>query len=194
MLGHGLVHTAFSGAAGSLAVFCALLIFSGFLAPFEPKSRALRERRRAGRSGHEPSPTTRRDRAEASAISLNAIELSLLAELNIERACDHDAMASDAARRPEVRRAEAAAATAWRERARLFQLEAVRRSAHPMVPGEAAPVMDFVCTGPERRREMRRQESRRGGEAASERRDLGDRRTPRERRRGDRRDPGLAVR
>jgi hypothetical protein len=169
-----------------LAVFGALLIFSGFLAPFEPKSRALRERRRAGRSGHEPSPTTRRDRAEASAISLNAIELSLLAELNLERACDHDAVASDAARRPEVRRAAAAAATAWRERARLFQLEAVRRSGHHMAPEWSASAVDFGYTGPDRRQQARRRHPRRGGEeAASEPR---DRRSRPERRRHDRRE------
>jgi hypothetical protein len=201
MLSHALAHTILLGAAGPWAVCWALLIFSGLLGPLEPKARAQRELRDAVRSSDEPPPKPRGDRSarenrpEPSAMRLNAIELALIAELNLERARDHDAVANDAARLPEVRQAAAAAATAWRDRARLFELEAGRRSAHPMAPGESAPVMDFTYTGPERRRQMRRRETRRGdGEPVAERPDLGDRRTAPERRRHDRRRRELAVR
>ena len=128
-------------------------------------------------------------------MSLNAIELALIAELNLERARDHDAVANDAARLPEVRQAAAAAATAWRERARLFKLEAGRRSAHSMAPGESGPVFDFTYTGPERRRQMRRLQTRRGdAEAVAGGPAARDRRTAPERRRNDRRRPELAAR
>ena len=199
MLGHALAHTILLGAAGSWAVCCALLIFSGLLGPFERKARGLAGIQRAVGSSDEPppkagrEPSAREDRPEASAMSLNAIELALIAELNLERARDHDAVANDAARLPEVKRAAATAATAWRERARVFQLEAGRRSGHSMAPGESAPVMDFTYTGPERRQQMRRRQTRRyEAEAASEHRR--DRRAGPERRRGDRRRPELAPR
>ena len=156
------------------------------------------ESRRGVRSGDEPprksrrAPPEREDRPEALAISLNAIELALIAELNRERARDHDAVANDTARLPEVRQAAAESATAWRARARLFELEAGRRSGHPLVAGESSPVVDFSYTGPERRRHMRRRQTRRSdGQAASER---FDQRTELERRRQDRRRPELAPR
>ena len=201
MLGHAVAHTILLGAAGSWAVCCALLIFSGLLGPLKPKAGALREIRRAVRSSDEPPPKAREDRSvsedrpEASAMTLNAIELALIAELNLERARDHDAVANDAARLPQVRQAAAAAATAWRDRARLFELEAGRRSAHSMAPGESAAVIDFTYAGPERRRQMRRRGPRRGdAEAAAAAADRRDRRAGPERRRGDRRRPGLAAR
>jgi hypothetical protein len=200
MLGHALAHTIRLGAAGSWAICSALLIFSGLLGPLKPKTRAQREIRRAVRSSDEPPPKARADtgarddRSEASPITLNAIELALIAELNLERAHDHDAVANDAARLPEVRQAAAAAATAWRDRARLFELEAGRQSAHSMAPGESAPFIDFSYAGPERRRQMRRREARRGGGPASEHRDRRERRAEPERRRRDRRRPNLAAR
>ena len=195
MLGDALAHLSLPSADGSLAAYGALLIFSGLLGPLEPKARALGSIRRAGRSGNRPQPSARGDRLEDVAMSLNPIELALIAELNLERARDHDAVANDAAQPLEVRRGAAAAATAWRERARRFQLEAGRQSGHPMVPGQSAPVRDLTYTGPERRRQMRRRETRRGdGEAASERAVLHDRRAEPERRRGDRRRPELASR
>jgi hypothetical protein len=200
MLSHALAHTILPGAAGPWAVCWALLIFCGLLGPVEPKGRAQRELRGAVRSSDESPPKPRGDRSagedrpEPSAISLNAIELALIAELNLERARDHDAVANDAARLPEVRQAAAAAATAWRERARLFELEAGRRSAHPMAPGESGPVIDFTYAGPERRRQMRRRQTRRGDWEASGRRDRRDRRAGPERRRGDRRRPEFAAR
>jgi len=201
MLSHALAHTILLGAAGSWAVCCALLIFSGLLGPFERKARGLAGIQRAVGSSDEPppkagrEPSAREDRPEASAMSLNAIELALIAELNLERARDHDAVANDAARLPEVRQAAAAAATAWRERARLFKLEAGRRSAHWMAPGESGPVFDFTYTGPERRRQMRRLQTRRGdAEAVAGGPEARDRRTAPERRRNDRRRPELAAR
>lgn len=197
MLGYVLAHATLWGAAGSLTVCGALLIFSGLLGPLEPRTRRPWKVPAAGRSGHEPPPKDVDDRPEDSPMSLNAIELALIAELNIERARDHDAVANDAARLPEVRLAAEAAATAWRERARMFQIEAARRSRQPMVPppGEPAPVMDFSYTGPERRRQMRRRHARRGDEpAASQDRDRRDRRMGSERRRRDRRRPELAAR
>ena len=111
MLGHAIAHTILLGEAGSWAVCCALLVFSGLLGPLKPKARALREIRRAVRSSDEPPPkaredwSVREDRPEASAMTLNAIELALIAELNLERARDHDAVANDAARLPKVRQA-----------------------------------------------------------------------------------------
>jgi hypothetical protein len=193
MLGYALAHATLLGAGGSLAVYGALLIFSGLLGPLEPKARRPGEFRRPVRSGHEPPPKSRKEQPEALPISLNAIELALIAELNLERARDHDAVANDAVRLPEVRRAAATAATAWRERARVFQLEAERRSGHSMAPGKSAPVMDFTYTGPERRQHMRRRQTRRyEAEAASEHRR--DRRAGPERRREDRRRPELAPR
>jgi hypothetical protein len=193
MLGHALAHATLLGTTGSLAAYGALMIFSGLLGPLEPKARRLGEFRRPVRSSPEPPPKSREDQPKAPAMSLNAIELALIAELNLERARDHDAVANDAARLPEIRHAAAAAATAWRERARLFRLEAGRRSGHPMVPGDSAPVMDFTYTGPERRRQLRRRQARRGvGQVASESRDRYDRRAGSERRRLDRRRPDLA--
>ena len=195
MLGYALTQATLLGAGGSLAVYGALLIFSGLLGPLEPKARRPGEFRRPVRSGHGPPPKSRKEQPEALPISLNAIELALIAELNLERARDHDAVANDAARLPQVRQAAAAAATAWRDRARLFELEAGRRSAHSMAPGESAAVIDFTYAGPERRRQMRRRGPRRGdAEAAAAAADRRDRRAGPERRRGDRRHPGLAAR
>lgn len=203
MIGNALAH-AVSGADVSLAVCCALLIFSGLLGPLEPKARAHRKFRRTVRPSGEPASKGRadrpaeEDRPEVTAGSLNAIELALIVELNLERARDHDAVANDTARLPEVRKAAAAAATAWRERARMFELEAGRRSEHPVISGDSAPMMDFTYTGPERRRHLRRRETRRGdGQPVSERRDRldrFDRRTGPERRGEDRRRRELAAR
>jgi hypothetical protein len=199
MLDYALVQAILRGADGSWPVSGALLIFSGLLSPLEPKARALRGMRRAVRPSQEASPNAGvgGDRVETSATSLNAIELALIAELNLEQARAHDEVANDAARRPEVRLAAEAYATAWRERAGLFRLEAQRRSGHPMVPGRSARVRASTYTGPERRRQMRRRQTRRGdGEAASERpdrRDRRDRRTRPERRGFDRRVPEPAA-
>jgi hypothetical protein len=197
MLDYALVQAILRGADGSWPVSGALLIFSGLLSPLEPRARAVRGMRRAVRCRQEPPPEARGDRVETSATSLNAIELALIAELNLEQARAHDEVANDVARRPEVRLAAEAYATAWRERAGRFRLEAQRRSGHPMVPGRSAPVRAWTYTGPERRRQMRRRQTRRGdGEAASERpdrRDRRDRRTRPERRGLDRRVPEPAA-
>ena len=57
-------------------------------------------------------------------MSLNSIELGLIAELNLEMARANEAVAEDATELPETRRVASEAANAWRERARLFQLQA----------------------------------------------------------------------
>ena len=54
MIGNALAH-AVSGADVSLAVCCALLIFSGLLGPLEPKARAHRKFRRTVRPSGEPA-------------------------------------------------------------------------------------------------------------------------------------------
>jgi hypothetical protein len=197
MIDSAILQATLQGADGAWPVSCALLIFAGLLSPLEPRARALREMRRAVRCSQEPPPEAGVDRAEALATSLNAIELALIAELNLEQARAHDEVANDAARRPEVRLAAEAYATAWRERAGMFQLEAQRRGGHRMAP-RSARVRDWTYTGPERRRQRRRLQTRRGdGAAASERPDRRDRRDRRmrpERRRHDRRVPELAPR
>jgi hypothetical protein len=195
MLHYALAQAPLSGAVGRSAVYGALLIFSGLLGPLGPRARGLAKMRRADRLRREPPPKARGDRPESPATSLNAIELALIAELNLEQARAHDEVANDAARRPEVRLAAEAYATAWRERAGLFQLEAQRRGGHPTVPRPPALVRDHTYGGPERRRQMRRRQTRRdGGEGAPERLVRGDRRRGSERRGHDRRCPELAAR
>lgn len=192
---YALVQTMLSGGDATLAACVALLVFSGLLGPFEPRALALGKRRRGARRSHEPPPPATADRSGDLAISLNAIELALIAELSLEQASAHDAVADDAGQRPEIRTAAAEAATAWRERARLFQLEARRRVGHPIVPGRPAQVAASAYTGPERRRQMRRGQTRRGGpEVAFDARDRRDRRTVAERRGRDRRRRELAPR
>jgi hypothetical protein len=195
MYGYALVQTILSGGDGTLAACVALLVFSGLLRPFEPSARALGKRRRTARRSHEAPPKATGDRSADLAMSLNAIELALLAELSLEQASAHDGVANHADQRPEIQLAAAEAATAWRERARQFQLEARRRSGHPIIPGRPAQVTSSTYTGPERRRQMRRRHARRGGpEAELEAQDRRNRRTVPERRRRDRRRRELAPR
>ena len=126
-----------------------------------------------------------------ASLPLNAIELSLLADLNLEMAQDNEALAQDETQRPETRHRASELATAWRARARHFRLQAQRQSAQPMLPGlEPSPASAHAYTGPERRRQMRRRETRRETAVAVAMR-LGpfDRRAGAERRGRDRRRP-----
>ena len=167
-----------------LAVFV-LLVFSGLLGSLEWRPRALMYQARRPRRDGEPSPGGTPDQAVASPVSLNPIELALIAELSLEMARDSEAVANDATKRLETRRSASTDAIAWRERARLFQLEADRLSGHPIVPG-VRPIRAYA--GPERRRRMRRTHTRRADPAsAGHGRD--NRRAVPERRQRDRRCP-----
>jgi hypothetical protein len=171
---------------GSYAVVVfALLVFSGLLRPLGPKARTLR-RYAAFQPRRDPSP----DPAGATPVSLNSIELGLIAELNLEMAEANEAVAQDVTQRPETRRVASEAANTWRERARLFHMQAQRQGARPIVPGPR-PVHQagLAYTGLERRREVRRTQTRRTGGPVL---DARDRRIGPDRRGRDRRRPGAA--
>jgi len=168
----------------AVAVF-ALLVFSGLLRPLEPRACMLRRR-----AAVELRPDALPDPAGASPMSLNSIELGLIAELNLEMAQANEAVAQDVTQRPETRRVASEAANTWRERARLFHLQAHRQSAHPIVPGtRSVHPAGLAYTGPERRRQMRRTQTRRTGGPVL---DARDRRIGSDRRRRDRRRPKTA--
>ena len=178
MHGHGLVQTTLLGGSGAGLVACfALLAFCGLLRPLERRTRVASLRR--ARPKNPATPTVR----------LNAVELGLLAELSLEQARAHDQVVDDASQRPETRRSAAATATAWRDRARAFQSHARRLGAAPMGPGEH---FSQAYTGPERRRQSRRCQTRRTGAPTSAGIEPADRRTLPDRRQGDRRRPELA--
>jgi hypothetical protein len=114
--------------------------------------------------------TERRDRRESSeqprsennaAFSLSAVELAVVAELSLEIARAHDEVANDASRHVEKRRAARAEATALRERAESFHLEARRLSAQPMLYAPSMQKLAPPRTAPERRAQERRTGSRR---------------------------------
>ena len=161
--------------AGLMACF-ALLAFCGLLRPLQ----------RSGRF----APTLRAEPNDPATptVKLNAIELGLLAELSLEQAHAHQELVDDPAQSPEIRQSAAATAVAWRERARVFQSQACRQAAAPIVPDVHA------YTGPERRKGLRRRETRRTGSTPSVGRQPGDRRMAPDRRQGDRRRPELAPR
>jgi hypothetical protein len=164
----------------AVAVF-ALLVFSGLLRPLEPRARTLRRR-----AAVEPRRDALPDPAAASPMSLTSIELGLIAELNFEMAQANEAVAQDLTQRPETRRVASEAARTWRERARLFQLQAQRQSAHPNVPDpRPAHPPGLAYTGPERRRQMRRMRTRRADGPVLDARDrrIGPDRRDRDRRR-----------
>lgn len=177
MHGYGLAQTILVSrdGAGPMACF-ALLAFCGFLRPLKRRGRVEPPRRARAKSPATPT------------VELNAIELGLLAELSLEQARANEELVDDPAQRPEIRRSAQETAMAWRERARVFQLQACRRGAAPLVPDVHA------YTGPERRAGMRRRDARRTGPASSLGTRPGDRRTVPDRRRGDRRRPELASR
>jgi hypothetical protein len=183
------MNTMFSSGGGPIAACFVLLLFSGLLRPWRRSAPGTVKIRGLDK----PLPNNSPGRVVASPISLSSIELALIAELSRERARDFDAVAGDADQRPEARQAASEAAIAWRERARMLQLEAGRRSGQPMLPEWPAEVAASTYTGPERRRRARRAETRRGGpDASSDASGSRDRRTGPERRRRDRRRARLA--
>ena len=147
MHGHGLTQTILLGGDGAGLVVCfAMLAVCGLVRPFEWSVRVKLPRR------------ARPQNAPATTLNLNAIELGLLAELSLEQARAHEELLGDPTQRPEARRAAAATAAAWRERARGFQSQARLEAAAPVVPDEHP---SRAYTGPERRRQTRRRQSRR---------------------------------
>lgn len=174
----------------------ALLVFSGLLESLEWRAHALMSQARRPHRDVERPTEDSPDQAMASPVRLNPIELALIAELSLEMARDNEVVANDATKRPEARRSALEDASAWRERARLFQSQAQRLSARPIVPGERSRrVSDWDYYGPERRRRIRRGQSRRTDPvAASAEVGRGERRRSADRRGRDRREPELAPR
>jgi hypothetical protein len=184
----------------------ALLVFSGLLRPLARRALMLDEARliarrvltksvpEAGRVDCEPDSSP--DQSFTSPISLNAIELALIAELNLEMASASEEVANDPAKRLGTRRAASRDAAAWRERARRFELEARRQSAQPMLPdGQSRRIPGQDRAGPERRKGMRRARARRTEPlAATGALGRGDRRQRSDRRERDRRRHELAAR
>jgi hypothetical protein len=177
----------------ALAAF-ALLIFGGVLRPLESRAGAFIRRSRPGHASVKPPRDAPPASATAPPMSLNSIELALIAEYSLEMARANEAVAEDATKQLETRRQASEVATAWRRRAQLFQTQASCQSAQPIIPGEQsihAPGRSY--TGPERRQKMRRTQTRRT-ESAYGGRSRHDRRAQVERRRRDRRRPEPAPR
>lgn len=185
MLGHAIAQMMLADrghwSAGALMALFSLLVFCGLLRPPRRRTRVT------------PQPAPRPEQVVSSTTRLNAIELALIAELNLERARAHDEVANDHTQRPATRRSASVEAAAWRERARLFQLQARRESARPVVPDSTGPPATPYI-GPERRRQARRTVTRRAAPAEPGQRDRRistDRRAGADRRQGDRRRPGV---
>jgi hypothetical protein len=163
-----------------------LLALSGLLRPLQWRARGFVSLARPTPASP-PRPSASPDQAP---MSLNAIELALIAEHSLEMARANQAVADDAATRLETRREAAQVAAAWRERAEQFHIAARRRSADPIVPSLQS-IRPY--SGPERRRRMRRAQTRRNDPTtAGDGR--GDRRAGPERRGHDRRGPEPAPR
>ena len=200
MLGHGLAGAVQLGGGGAgVVVGFALVAFSGLLRPIGRRARVGPPGRAREKDAATPTATP--------TIRLNEIELGLLAELSLEQARAHEELIGDPSLRPETRRRAAVSALAWRDRARAFQLHARGKGAAPIVSSDHATIISsdrativrgdyssHVYTGPERRRQMRRRESRRGDAQGSGGVERADRRSGHERRQGDRRGPELAPR
>jgi hypothetical protein len=204
MHGHALAQTIVSaGGPASLRALAAcsvLVVLCGLLRPLEARWTARLSDEESGSEARrssvrsDPPADAGADRAGASATGLNSIELALIAELSLEMALAHEAVANDAAQPPEARRVASEVATGWRERARRFQLQAQRQATDPIVPDVRSihpPAPAY--TGPERREKTRRTQTRRGP-AASYGVDRFDRRSGPDRRQRDRRRPELASR
>lgn len=184
MLGHGLAGAIQLGGGGAgVVVGFALVTFCGLLRPLDRRGWLEPPRRAREKDAAPPSPTP--------TVRLNEIELGLLAQLSLEQARAHEELVGDPSLRPETRRRAALTAAAWRDRARAFQLHARRRGAAPILSYDTP---SHAYTGPERRRQMRRRESRRTDAQGSGDIARADRRSGHERRQGDRRRPELAPR
>jgi hypothetical protein len=174
---------------GHALAICVLLSFSGLLRGLQDRGRTLVYQTRARRVARDAPPSGSSPDSRAGSVPrLNAIELSLIADLNLEMAQDHEALAQDMTQRPETRLQAAETAAAWRERARRFRGEARRLGAHPINPGDPWTSLAPTYTGPERRRQMRRRQTRRArAVVAAMRFGPFDRRAGADRRRRDRR-------
>ncbi len=174
-----------SGVGGALVACLPVLIFCGLLRPLRRGGGALELMRRPE---HKPPPSGAGDRPAGPTLSLNAIELALIAELNLEQARGHEAVAHNPETCPEKRRAAAEAARQWRARASLFQLQAQRQSTQPIVPAHESTHrgLGFVYAGQERRKRSRRTWTRRAM-AVSRGLERRNRHAVGDRRRGDRR-------
>jgi len=172
------------------------LICCGALEPLLWRARALVRRSALGHAAAEPPHDAPPDPSIPVSMNLNSIELALIAEYNLEMARANQAVADDASKQLDTRRRASEVATAWRRRAELFQLHASRRSGHPILPGkESSRARGGAYAGPERRRGMRRTQTRRTGSAlVAAARGVDDRRAGAERRRSDRRHPEPAPR
>jgi hypothetical protein len=173
-----------------------VVMFCGLLRPLGWRVRALVRAAGPASSDTKPPPDVMPDRGQPLPMRLNAIELALIAEHSREMARANEAVADDTSKRLETRRRASDVAAAWRQRAQLFQMQAQRESARPIVPGEQT-----VCafgrkyTGPERRERGRRTQTRRtDGSSVGTRHARGDRRARPERRGRDRRRPQPAPR
>lgn len=175
-------------------VACVLLALSGLLEPLECRVRAFVCRARWEPAAVEAPSDALREEGSAIPMSLNAIELALIAEHSLEMARANQAIADDVRTPPETRRNAADVAAAWRQRAELFMVQARRQSAYRIVPA-VRPIRasGTVYTGPDRRRQMRRTRPRRTDLSATGD-GRGDRRARPERRRLDRRCPETVPR
>lgn len=179
----------------ALATF-AFLMFCGLLRPLQWRAHGLMRPARWAPTAAEAPPDASPDPASALPMRLNAIELALIAEHSLEMARANEAVADDPTKRLETRRSASEVAAAWRHRADVLQTQALRQTAHPIVPGEG-PVraLGRAYTGPERRQGMRRRQMRRTDPASvATGRGRGDRRAGTERRRRERRCRQLAPR
>lgn len=200
-------------ALGRLAACLALLVFSELLRA-EPRTgpssvctairgygvRWHRLARWMGLIAEPPNAPDRRDRREgdeesrSEKDSLSALELSVVAELNFEIARAYEEVANDASRGIEARGAADTKATALRERADSFLLEAQLLSAEPMLYSPSTEKPASPPTVPERRtRERRTGSRRRDGESAVGPPGGRERRTGPDRRKRDRRGGGVVV-
>jgi hypothetical protein len=129
-----------------------------------------------------------------AAVELGAIELALLAELNLEMARAYEEVVEDAPQRIDSGGTERARAEERRERARLLQNEARRVAAQS--PGRdlhSTPPRGSVYVGPERRTRVRRTHERRAHAILVPGQLDSDRRAVRDRRRRERRQPQLRL-
>lgn len=171
-----------------------LLILCGLLRALQHRVRPV-SGPRWGAGGSQEEARSDGPVRHGTTISLNSIELALIAELNLEQARAHDAVANDPDTRTDIRLAAARAAGQWRVRASLLQRQAQLQSSQPMLSGYETMHngLSVDYTGPERRARTRRKRTRRATamHAGPGRRDPDSRG---DRRRGDRRRPKLAPR
>lgn len=215
---HHLIHHALLGPLGHqvlprLTACLALAVFSGLLrgdphigaSPLVSAIRAWVGRRRGRAEGtsltRQPRQATeQRDRRKsveqprADRNSLSALELAVVAELNLEMARAQDELANDAGQAADARRLAQVRAMALRERADSLHLEARRLTAQPMLYVPALEDPGPRSTAPERRRHDRRTGAcRRTTNSAAGPPGGRERRTTPDRRKSERRDAPLVA-